>query len=128
VFLQRWPLCLWSKHDCISRKQEPSRRIHGRALKINSDARYRFERGIDPAFTPQGVELATQMIMEHAGGEASDVVIADAIPDVARAYKLDAARVQSLVGMEIPESTQRQTLTSLGFKLEVITPSPIDSK
>lgn len=90
----------------------------GRALKINSDARYRFERGIDPEFTPQGVELATQMIMEHAGGEASDVVIAGAIPDVARAYKLDAARVQSLVGMEIPESTQRQTLTALGFKLE----------
>jgi phenylalanyl-tRNA synthetase beta chain len=98
---------------------DPVRTAHtGRALKINSDARYRFERGIDPAFTPQGVELATQMIMEHAGGEASDVVIAGAIPDVARAYKLDAARVQSLVGMEIPESTQRQTLTSLGFKLE----------
>jgi phenylalanyl-tRNA synthetase beta chain len=90
----------------------------GRALKINSDARYRFERGIDPEFTPQGVELATQMIMKHAGGDASDVVIAGAIPDVARAYKLDAARVQSLVGMEIPESTQRQTLTALGFKLE----------
>ena len=46
------------------------------------------------------------------------MVIAGAIPDVARAYKLDAARVQSLVGMEIPESTQRQTLTALGFKLE----------
>ena len=90
----------------------------GRALKINSDARYRFERGIDPEFTPQGVELATQMIMEHAGGEASDVAIAGAIPGVARAYKLDVARVQSLVGMEIPESTQRQTLTALGFKLE----------
>lgn len=90
----------------------------GRALKINSDARYRFERGIDPEFTPQGVELATQMIMKHAGGDASDVVIAGAIPDVARAYKLDAARVQSLVGMKIPESTQRQTLTALGFKLE----------
>ena len=90
----------------------------GRALKINSDARYRFERGIDPAFTPQGVELATQMIMEHAGGEASDVVIAGAIPHVERAYKLDTARIQSLVGMEIPESTQRQTLTALGFKLE----------
>ena len=87
----------------------------GRALKINSDARYRFERGIDPEFTPQGVELATQMIMKHAGGDASDVVIAGAIPDVARAYKLDAARVQSLVGMEIPESTQRQTLTCSRF-------------
>jgi phenylalanyl-tRNA synthetase beta chain len=90
----------------------------GRALKINSDARYRFERGIDPAFTPQGLELATHMIMEHAGGEASNVVIAGATPNVERAYKLDAARIQSLVGMEIPETVQRQTLTALGFKLE----------
>ena len=45
----------------------------GRALKINSDARYRFERGIDPAFTPDGLEHATRMILENAGGEASGV-------------------------------------------------------
>lgn len=90
----------------------------GRALKVNSDARYRFERGIDPTFAPEGLECATRMIMEHAGGEPSNVVSAGAIPDVARAYKLNAARVQSLVGMDIPESTQRQTLTALGFKLE----------
>jgi phenylalanyl-tRNA synthetase beta chain len=90
----------------------------GRALKINSDARYRFERGIDPAFTPDGLEHATRMIVENAGGEASGVVVAGKMPNVARAYKLDAARVQSLVGMDIPESTQRQTLTALGFKLE----------
>ncbi|MEL7167377.1 MAG: phenylalanine--tRNA ligase subunit beta [Pseudomonadota bacterium] len=90
----------------------------GRALKINSDARYRFERGIDPAFTPDGLDLACEMILEVAGGEASSRVQAGAIPDTARAYKLNAARVQSLVGMDIPESEQRQTLTALGFRLE----------
>ncbi|MFT6675674.1 MAG: phenylalanyl-tRNA synthetase beta chain [Sulfitobacter sp.] len=90
----------------------------GRALKINSDARYRFERGIDPDWTPYGIEHATQMILDHAGGEASEVVVAGKIPDTSRAYKLDAQRVQSLVGMSIPESDQRQTLTALGFRLE----------
>ncbi|WP_300058985.1 phenylalanine--tRNA ligase subunit beta [uncultured Roseobacter sp.] len=90
----------------------------GRALKINSDARYRFERGIDPAWTPYGIEHATRMILDHAGGEASEVIVAGKIPETGRAYKLDAARVRSLVGMDIPESEQRQTLTSLGFVLE----------
>lgn len=90
----------------------------GRALKINSDARYRFERGIDPAFTPDGLEHAVRMIVDNAGGEASSVIVAGKIPDVSRSYKLDAKRVISLVGMDIPESTQRQTLTALGFRLE----------
>lgn len=90
----------------------------GRALKINSDARYRFERGIDPAFTPEGLEHAVRMIIDHAGGEASELIIAGAVPDTSRAYRLDAQRLISLVGMDIPESTQRQTLTALGFRLE----------
>ncbi len=90
----------------------------GRALKINSDARYRFERGVDPEFTLEGLELATQMIVDLCGGEVSEVVVAGAVPDHSRAYKLDPARVQSLVGMDIPESVQRQTLTRLGFRLE----------
>ncbi|MGB7240981.1 MAG: phenylalanine--tRNA ligase subunit beta [Sulfitobacter sp.] len=90
----------------------------GRALKINSDARYRFERGIDPEWTPYGIEHATRMILDHAGGEASEVIAAGKIPDTRRAFALDAARVQSLVGMDIPEAEQRQTLTALGFKLE----------
>jgi len=92
--------------------------LTGRALKINSDARYRFERGVDPEFTVEGLELATQMILDLCGGEASELVVAGEIPDYSRAYKLDPARVQSLVGMEIPESEQRQTLTRLGFRLE----------
>ena len=89
-----------------------------RALKINSDAKYRFERGVDPAFTPEGLELATAMVLELCGGEASDVVSAGAVPAVDRAYKLDTDRVQSLVGMTIPDATQRATLTALGFTLD----------
>ena len=90
----------------------------GRALKINSDARYRFERGIDPAFTPEGLDLACQMILDHAGGEVSHLVQAGEIPQTARTYRLDPARVQSLVGMEISEAEQRKTLNALGFTLE----------
>lgn len=90
----------------------------GRALKINSDARYRFERGIDPAWTPLGIEAATQMILDLCGGEASEVVVAGEIPDTTRSYKLDTDRVASLVGMDIPAEEQRKTLTALGFTLE----------
>ncbi|MGR3367885.1 MAG: phenylalanine--tRNA ligase subunit beta [Sagittula sp.] len=90
----------------------------GRALKINSDARYRNERGIDPAYNMQAIEDATQMILDLCGGEPSEVVVAGRVPDTARAYRLDPARVVSLVGMEIPESEQRQTLTRLGFRME----------
>ncbi len=90
----------------------------GRALKINSDARYRNERGIDPAYNRQALDDATAMILELCGGEASEAVVAGDAPDVSRSYKLDAARVVSLVGMEISESEQRQTLTALGFKLD----------
>ncbi len=89
----------------------------GRALKINSDARYRFERGVDPAYTPTGLQAATRMILDLCGGEASDVVIDGAVPDTARAYRLDTARVQSLVGMDIAPAEQRATLTALGFTL-----------
>ncbi len=89
----------------------------GRALKINSDARYRFERGVDPEFTLPGLEAATAMVLELCGGEASEVVEVGAAPQVTRAYRLDPARVLSLVGMEIPEASQRATLTALGFTL-----------
>ena len=96
----------------------------GRALKINSDARYRFERGVDPAFTLPGLELATQMVLDLCGGEASELVVDGAVPDTTRAYRLDPARVISLVGMEIPEATQRATLEALGFTLvgDMVTP------
>lgn len=90
----------------------------GRALKINSDARYRFERGVDPTFTQAGLELATQMILDLCGGEASEVVTAGAVPDTTRSYTLQPARISSLVGMDIPEADQRATLEALGFRLQ----------
>ncbi len=92
--------------------------LAGRALRINSDARYRFERGVDPNFTHEGLEHAVRMIVETAGGEASELVVAGEVPNVDRAYRLDAKRVQSLVGMEISEAEQRQTLTALGFAIK----------
>ncbi len=90
----------------------------GRALKINSDARYRNERGIDPAFNAPAIELATQMILDLCGGEPSEVVVAGEVPDTDRAFPLDTDRVQSLVGMDIPAEEQRATLTALGFRIE----------
>ncbi|NNJ69222.1 MAG: phenylalanine--tRNA ligase subunit beta, partial [Boseongicola sp.] len=88
-----------------------------RKLKINSDAKYRFERGVDPEFTLPGLELATQMVLDLCGGEATDLVTAGAVPDTSRAYKLDTDRCSSLVGMDIPAETQRATLEKLGFTL-----------
>lgn len=90
----------------------------GRALKINSDARYRFERGVDPEFTITGLNMATQMVLDLCGGEASDIVTAGVVPDHSRAYRLDTQRVVSLVGMEIDADVQRNTLEMLGFRME----------
>jgi phenylalanyl-tRNA synthetase beta chain len=90
----------------------------GRKLRVNSDARYRFERGVDPEFTPVGMELASQMILDFCGGEASEVVIAGAIPDTARSYALHPDRVVSLVGMEISREEQIRILTALGFGVD----------
>ncbi|MGC9419067.1 MAG: phenylalanine--tRNA ligase subunit beta, partial [Rhodovulum sp.] len=90
----------------------------GRALKVNSDARYRFERGVDPTYTLPGLEAATRMILDLCGGEASEVVADGAPLDIDRAYRLDTDRVARLVGMDIPAEEQRQTLTALGFRLD----------
>lgn len=88
----------------------------GRRLKVNSDARYRFERGVDPAFTPAGVDLATKMILDLCGGEPSEMVVAGAVPDTARSFRLDPARTASLVGLDIAAEEQVRILTDLGFE------------
>ncbi|MEO6609421.1 MAG: phenylalanine--tRNA ligase subunit beta [Aestuariivirga sp.] len=87
----------------------------GRKLGINSDARYRFERGIDPAFTQVGAEIATAMILELCGGEASDLVIAGSVPDTSRSYTLRKTRVKTLSGVDIPWADQLRILRDLGF-------------
>jgi phenylalanyl-tRNA synthetase beta chain len=91
--------------------------LTGRDLKIHSDARYRFERGVDPDYTRAGLEAATRMILDICGGEASQVVEAGAALPTARSYALDTARVISLVGMEIAKEEQARILTALGFSV-----------
>jgi phenylalanyl-tRNA synthetase beta chain len=87
----------------------------GRKLSIHSDARYRFERGIDPAFTPVGAEIATRMILDLCGGEASELVIAGAVPNSARRFTLRKDRVKTLGGVAIPWAEQLRILSDLGF-------------
>lgn len=86
----------------------------GRALQIDSDARYRFERGIDPAFTIEGMEIATRLVLELCGGEVSDVVQAGNIPEWKRTIPFDPAYTKQLSGVEIPEDGQRRILEDLG--------------
>ncbi len=90
----------------------------GRALDIISDARYRFERGIDPAFTIAGMELATKMIVDLCGGEASDVFVAGSVPDWKRSYPFDPAYTEKLSGVAVDEKKQIDILKSLGFTFE----------
>lgn len=87
----------------------------GRRLKITSDARYRFERGVDPAFTRSGLELATRLILDICGGEASEVVADGRIPDGRRTLTLRNQRVHDLVGMTIAQDRQVAILDRLGF-------------
>ena len=87
----------------------------GRTLGIESDARYRFERGVDPEYTIQGMEDATRLILELCGGEPSDVVIAGDVPPWQRKISLRAERVHSLCGIDLPISESARILSTLGF-------------
>ncbi len=87
----------------------------GRRHGIESDARYRFERGVDPESTLPGIELATRMILELAGGEPGEVVLAGRIPDARRKIAFDPATTARLGGLAVPEPEQRAILERLGF-------------
>ncbi len=87
----------------------------GRALQIDSDARYRFERGIDPAFTVPAAEIATRLILDMCGGEAGAVVQAGAVPEDGRSITHDPAYVAQLAGLDIGEKRQKEILEDLGF-------------
>jgi phenylalanyl-tRNA synthetase beta chain len=90
----------------------------GRTLGIVSDARYRFERGVDPEFVLPGLELATKMILEFCGGEPSEVVVAGAPTDWKRTIDLDPAYVGRLAGLDIPKAEQIAILRRLGFTVQ----------
>jgi len=90
----------------------------GRRLRIQSDARYRFERGVDPASVVPGIELATRMILDLCGGEASEVELAGRAPDADRSYRLRTSRVGTLVGLHVTQEEQTRILVSLGFAVD----------
>jgi len=89
--------------------------ITGRHHQILSDARYRFERGLDPDFVMDGMEAATRMVLELCGGEASEPVIVGAVPRWQRSYALRTSRVLSLGGLDMPKARQVEILMRLGF-------------
>ena len=90
----------------------------GRKLGISSDARYRFERGLDPAFVGDGLEIATRLMLELCGGEASAVVTAGAAPDWRRRYVLRTGRPASLGGLDVAPEESATILKALGCTVE----------
>lgn len=87
----------------------------GRRLGINSDARYRFERGVDPAFCLPGLELATRMVMDLCGGTPSEVTLAGHVPETDRAIEFPFAEVKRLSGLKLADAEIKGVLTRLGF-------------
>ena len=84
-------------------------------LGVNSDAKYRFERGVDTGFLLGGMDLATQMVLDICGGEPSEVVIAGDIPTPPPAIRFDTALNKRLTGLDMPDSEMLKILTNLGF-------------
>jgi len=88
----------------------------GRKLGISSDARYRFERGVDPESIHWGCEIASQMIIKLCGGEASKVTMSGRLPRKQATKTLKVPRVQALTGVEIPTQVIVNILENLGFE------------
>src|SRR5215472_10680073 len=102
----------------------------GRKLGISSDARYRFERGVDPAFTLPGLELATKMVLDLCGGTPSEIIVAGAAeaPEIVIDFPL--SELKRLAGLTVPLPEMRGVLERLGFfvagsgeKLKIAVPS-----
>jgi len=87
----------------------------GRDLGISSDAQYRFARGVDPQSVVPGIELATRLILDLCGGEASEVAVAGQAPAAPAAFDFDPARVAALTGLEVGHDRIAEILTALGF-------------
>jgi phenylalanyl-tRNA synthetase beta chain len=89
----------------------------GRKLGLSSDARTRFERGVDPEFLDQGLDLLTGLIVDLAGGTPSEVIRAGSPPSVAKIIAFDPGLTLRLGGVEVPEAEQKRILESLGFSV-----------
>jgi phenylalanyl-tRNA synthetase beta chain len=92
--------------------------LTGRALQISSDARYRFERGVDPMFTIPGAELATKLVLELCGTHdtvVGNLEIAGGVAQRKDALDLDLKKCLKHTGIDVPEAEQTEILTKLGF-------------
>jgi len=90
----------------------------GRDLGLVSDAQYRFARGVDPGFVVPGLELATRLVLELCGGEASEIRVAGQVPAPPPAIDFDPGYVKKLAGIELPNDRIRTILETLGFAFE----------
>jgi phenylalanyl-tRNA synthetase beta chain len=90
----------------------------GRKLGLTSDARTRFERGVDPAFLDDGLDLLTGLIVELAGGSASEKIRAGSPPSEPKVLAFDPAQTLRLGGVEVDPAEQQRILTSLDFKVD----------
>ncbi|MFL6725457.1 MAG: phenylalanine--tRNA ligase subunit beta [Sphingomicrobium sp.] len=90
----------------------------GQKLGLTSDARSRFERGVDPAFLDDGLAILAGLIIDICGGEASEVIRAGEPPVERRSIIFDFGRTRTLGGIDVPEPRQREILESLGFELD----------
>jgi phenylalanyl-tRNA synthetase beta chain len=90
----------------------------GRKLGINSDARYRFERGVDPAFMMPGLELATRLVLDLCGGEPSAVTVAGEPQQAGRVIDFPLAEIKRLAGLEVGFAQAAAVLARLGFGIE----------
>jgi phenylalanyl-tRNA synthetase beta chain len=90
----------------------------GQKLQLISDARSRFERGVDPAFLDDGLAILTGLILDVCGGEASRTVRAGQPPVPDKKVRFDPDRTLSLAGLDVPAARQQAILESLGFQVE----------
>jgi phenylalanyl-tRNA synthetase beta chain len=90
----------------------------GRKLGIQSAARFRFERGVDPEFVVPGLELATGLVLDLCGGTPSKITIAGKMPKAARPFKFDLGQVERLSGLEIGGGEIKKLLAALGVELD----------
>ncbi len=91
----------------------------GRELGISSDARYRFERGVDPEYVEPGLDLATKLVIELCGGEASDMTVAGRAPDTKREITFDPALIEKLCGIKMHQAEAMGILDRLGFRAAI---------
>ncbi|KAB7644489.1 phenylalanine--tRNA ligase subunit beta [Polymorphobacter fuscus] len=89
--------------------------LTGQKLTLTSDARSRFERGVDPAFLDDGLAVATHLVLALCGGTASAVTRAGTPPVAEKTVHYRPSRVLGLAGIDVPEDAQADILTRLGF-------------